>query len=132
MFRGGFAPERAAAEGRLPLPLLVATALGVGLLTGVVGIGGGFLVVPALVLLAGLPMKRAVGTSLVVIAMNAGSGLVGYLGRVEIAWDVVAAFTAIATRHGRADAVAEPRRAPDSVDPRGAPGARRLNEDPTC
>jgi uncharacterized membrane protein YfcA len=77
------------------LPLL-ASAVGVGVLTGIVGIGGGFLIVPALVLLARIPMKEAVGTSLLVIAMNTTSGFAGYLGQVTIDWGFVAGFTAIA------------------------------------
>ena len=52
----------------------------VGLLTGVLGVGGGFLIVPALVMLVGLPMQQAVGTSLVVIAMNSLAGFMGHLG----------------------------------------------------
>lgn len=51
----------------------------VGALTGFLGVGGGFLIVPALVLLVGLPMKQAVGTSLVVIAMNSAAGFLGHL-----------------------------------------------------
>ncbi|MEP6619670.1 MAG: sulfite exporter TauE/SafE family protein [bacterium] len=76
--------------------LLVPVALGVGLLTGVVGIGGGFLVVPALVLFGRVSMKQAVGTSLLVIAMNSASGFAGYFGRVAIPWEFVAGFTAVA------------------------------------
>ena len=76
--------------------LLVPVALGVGVLTGIVGIGGGFLVVPALVVLARTPMKQAVGTSLLVIAMNALSGFAGYVGRVDVRWGFMAAFSAIA------------------------------------
>ena len=76
--------------------LFVPVALGIGLLTGLVGIGGGFLVVPALVLLARVPMRQAVGTSLLVIAMNTASGLVGYLGTVALDWNVLAGFTAMA------------------------------------
>jgi uncharacterized protein len=76
--------------------LLVPVALGVGLLTGVVGIGGGFLVVPALVLLARVPMREAVGTSLLVIAMNSAAGFAGYLGRVTLPWGFLSAFTAAA------------------------------------
>jgi uncharacterized membrane protein YfcA len=72
---------------------LVIAALGVGLLTGVVGIGGGFLIVPALVLLMRVPMKQAIGTSLLVIAMNAAAGLLGYVGRVEMSWRYIAWFT---------------------------------------
>ena len=52
---------------------LLLVGLATGMLTGIVGIGGGFLIVPALVLLARLPMKQAVGTSLLVIAMNAAA-----------------------------------------------------------
>lgn len=52
---------------------------GVGLLTGILGVGGGFLIVPALVLLVGLPMSQAVGTSLLVIAANSFAGFAGHL-----------------------------------------------------
>ena len=76
--------------------LLVPVALGVGVLTGLVGIGGGFLVVPALVLLARVPMRQAVGTSLLVIAMNSASGFAGYLGTVDVDWGFLAGFTAVA------------------------------------
>ncbi len=80
----------------MAIGLLVPIALGVGLLTGLVGIGGGFLVVPALVLLARLPMKQAIGTSLLVIALNSISGFAGYVGVVTIPWSFVLAFTALA------------------------------------
>ncbi len=59
------------------------TGVVVGLVTGLVGAGGGFLVVPALALLGGLPMPVAVGTSLVVIAMKSFAGLAGYLSSVQ-------------------------------------------------
>jgi uncharacterized protein len=78
------------------IALLAATALAVGLLTGLVGIGGGFLIVPALVLLARVPMKHAVGTSLVVIAMNAASGALGYAGQYDVQWMFLIVFTALA------------------------------------
>lgn len=84
------------AGGRMPVLLLVAEGLGVGALTGIVGVGGGFLIVPALVLLAGIPMKDAVGSSLVVIALNSATGFLGHLGQVQIPWGFVGAFTAIA------------------------------------
>ncbi len=71
-------------------------ALGVGVLTGLVGIGGGFLVVPALVLLLGVDMRQAVGTSLVVITMNSAAGFAGYLGTVDIEWRFLAGFTVAA------------------------------------
>ena len=60
-------------------PRVAATGLAVGLLTGFFGVGGGFLIVPALVLVLGLPMREAVGTSLVVIAINAAAALLGHL-----------------------------------------------------
>ena len=78
-------------------PLAVAlVALPVGVLTGLVRVGGGFLIVPALVLLTRLPMKQAVGTSLLVIAMNSFVGFAGYLDQVEVQWVFVSAFTAVA------------------------------------
>jgi hypothetical protein len=57
----------------------LAAGAGVGFLTGFLGVGGGFLVVPALVLFAGLAMREAVGTSLLVIAINCAAGLAGHL-----------------------------------------------------
>ncbi len=80
----------------MSLALLIPVALIVGVMTGVVGIGGGFLVVPALVILAHVPMKQAVGTSLLVIAMNSVSGFAGYLGRVQVPWGFMLGFTAVA------------------------------------
>jgi uncharacterized membrane protein YfcA len=68
----------------------------VGVLTGTVGIGGGFLIVPALVLLAQVPMKQAVGTSLLVIALNSASGFAGYLGSVAVPWGFMAVFAGVA------------------------------------
>jgi uncharacterized protein len=57
--------------------VIVVAGLAVGIVTGIVGAGGGFLIIPALVLLVGLPMKRAVGTSLIIIAINSLIGFVG-------------------------------------------------------
>lgn len=70
----------------------VASGAGVGLLTGLLGVGGGFLIVPALVMFVGLPMRQAVGTSLVVIAMNSLAGFLGHLGGPSIDVQVVALF----------------------------------------
>ena len=67
--------------------------LGVGVLTGFVGVGGGFAIIPALVLLGGLPMKQAVGTSLLIIAFKSAAGFLGYLGQVEIDWNLMLSFT---------------------------------------
>lgn len=88
------APEFAAEDATAPrTALLVPVALGVGVLTGLVGIGGGFLVVPALVLLARVPMREAIGTSLLVISMNSAAGFAGYLGTVTLDWGFLAGFT---------------------------------------
>ena len=75
---------------------MVAEGVAVGAVTGLVGAGGGFLVVPALVLLGGLPMAVAVGTSLVVIAMKSFAGLAGYLATVHVDWKLAVVVTAAA------------------------------------
>lgn len=84
-------------EVKLNYVLIVIQGLFVGVMTGVVGVGGGFLIVPALVLLAGQSMKKAVGTSLLIISLNSFSGFVGYIGQVEIPWVFLAKFTAFST-----------------------------------
>jgi uncharacterized membrane protein YfcA len=71
---------------------LVAVSLAVGLLSGFFGIGGGFLIVPALVLALGLPMRLAVGTSLLAIALNALWGLLGYIHFGGLDWGLVGLF----------------------------------------
>lgn len=83
------------ASGVWSLPIEVTAAEGfvVGSLTGLVGVGGGFLIVPALVL-AGLPMLDAVGTSLLTIAFNCAVGFYGYIGQVQVAWMPMALVTA--------------------------------------
>lgn len=86
--------RRPAAEHQ-PRPrkrLALGAGLGVGLLTGFLGVGGGFLVVPALTLMGGLPIRTAIGTSLLVVAMNAGAGLLGHLRHGGIPADLTAAF----------------------------------------
>jgi len=98
--------------------LLAALALGVGVLTGLVGIGGGFLVVPALVLLARVPMREAVGTSLLVIAMNAASGFAGYLGLVKLDWSFLTGFT-VAAVAGALIGTVLASRAPQAILKRG-------------
>lgn len=73
--------------------LLIVSGLFVGVLSGVIGVGGGFLIVPALVILANLPMKQAIGSSLVVITLSSLTGFVGHLGHQEIPWVFLAKFT---------------------------------------
>jgi hypothetical protein len=68
----------------------------VGVLTGLVGVGGGFLIVPSLVLLSRLPMKQAIGTSLAIVAVKSYAGFAGYAGSVPIDYGLMAVFTGIA------------------------------------
>ena len=78
-------------------PLIIAEGAIVGLLTGMVGAGGGFLIIPALVILAGLPMKKAIGTSLLIIAAKS---LIGFIGDVQtngsIDWPFLLLFSLLA------------------------------------
>lgn len=76
--------EPAPTVSALPIPRVLLQGAAVGAITGLVGAGGGFLVVPTLALLGGLPMAIAVGTSLLVIAMQSLAGFVGYLGHVAV------------------------------------------------
>jgi uncharacterized membrane protein YfcA len=90
-------PETAAPNAAaVSLGTLAPLGIGVGVLTGLVGVGGGFLIVPALTQLGGLPMHRAVGTSLAVIALNSLAGTLGYLGQVPLPLGLLAPFTALA------------------------------------
>jgi uncharacterized membrane protein YfcA len=94
MYRGR--PEHIEPRARRSIVVVGAAAIGVGALTGLVGVGGGFVIVPTLVLLLGLDVKRAIGTSLVVIAMNAASGFVGYVTEVHVPWNLLVGFTLFA------------------------------------
>lgn len=72
----------------------------VGFVTGIVGVGGGFLIIPALILLGGLSMRLAVGTSLVIIAIKSFAGFLGYLTVLEalnlsLDWNIIFIFSAI-------------------------------------
>jgi uncharacterized membrane protein YfcA len=68
----------------------------VGFVTGFLGAGGGFLIIPALVLILKIPMKKAVGTSLLIIALNSLIGFTGDLNHINIDWKFLAVITAIA------------------------------------
>jgi hypothetical protein len=70
----------------------LATGFGVGILTGFLGVGGGFLIVPALVLVLGMPMADAVGSSLLIIVLNAVAGLAGYFPLAGLDWQVTGIF----------------------------------------
>jgi uncharacterized membrane protein YfcA len=77
-------------------PMILLEGALVGLLTGLVGAGGGFLIIPALVMLSKLPMKQAVGTSLLIIAAKSLIGFTGDLGKSTIDWTLLLSVTALA------------------------------------
>ena len=80
MITSNSTPEATGAVHR-PLLIVILQGFVVGIITGIIGAGGGFLIIPALVLLIGLPMKKAVGTSLIIIAINS---LVGFVGDIHV------------------------------------------------
>lgn len=95
MFRGR--KEQAVGEpARHSLLAIVGEGLVVGIVTGLVGAGGGFLVVPALALLGGLPMQKAVGTSLLVIALKSFAGYAGHASHVSIDFALAATVASAA------------------------------------
>ena len=100
MFRGRKASADDAPRARQPLWLIAVEGLLVGVLTGLVGVGGGFLIVPALVLLGGLSMRLAVGTSLLIVAAKSAAGFWKYtdvLAETGLAvdWRLIGVFAAI-------------------------------------
>ena len=93
--RGGAA--RGADRGARRAVVMAAAGMGVGVVTGLVGVGGGFLIVPALVMAAGLEMREAASVSLFVLVLATASALVGYAGRVPLAWAFVLPFAVVAS-----------------------------------
>lgn len=77
-------------------PMVIAQGSGVGIVTGLVGAGGGFLIIPALVSLLKLPIKRAIGTSLVIIAINSLAGFTFSLAHLQIDWNFILMLTGLA------------------------------------
>lgn len=77
------------------LTLLISQGLLVGIITGFIGAGGGFLIVPALVMLLGLTMRQAVGTSLVIISINSLIGFASSLDKIAIHWSFLLIFTSL-------------------------------------
>ncbi len=76
-------------------PLIVVEGIVVGAITGIVGAGGGFLIIPALVLLAKLPMKKAVATSLLIIAIKSLTGFLGDVQNLDIDWPFLLIFSGL-------------------------------------
>ena len=114
MFRGGGrkssepqtvgkTPSESGSSSRWSLFVIVAQGVGLGLTTGLVGVGGGFLIIPVLVLLRRLPMPVAVGTSLAIIAVNSTTGFLSYLAAVaeasaasmQVDWSTIGTFAAV-------------------------------------
>lgn len=83
-------------EQKFNYPLILIEGALVGLLTGLVGAGGGFLIIPALVMLSQLPMKQAVGTSLLIITAKSLIGFTGDLGNSTINWTFLLSVSALA------------------------------------
>ncbi|MBD2494941.1 sulfite exporter TauE/SafE family protein [Nostoc sp. FACHB-280] len=76
---------------------LMTEGLGVGILTGLIGVGGGFAIVPALVLLGKVPMKKAIGTSLLIIVLNSIAGFLSYWGHISFNWQLMLSFIVAAS-----------------------------------
>ncbi len=81
---------------KLNIGKLLIYGISIGLATGFLGAGGGFLLIPTLVILVGLPMKEAIGTSLFIIALNSLIGFTGDIGHFEMDWIFLAKITSIA------------------------------------
>lgn len=95
MIRGRSESSKAVVGIKYNYPLLLIEGLIIGVLVGMVGAGGGFLIIPALVILSNLPMKSAIGTSLTIIAVNS---LIGFLGDVQnqaIDWKFLLIFSGL-------------------------------------
>ena len=100
MVRGRRETTPTTGDGPTPWGKILVVALAIGVLSGVVGAGGGFLVVPALALLLGLPMPVAIGTSLLVVGMQSASGFVSHLFTTSLDWPllgIVATFAMLGT-----------------------------------
>lgn len=78
-------------------PRSIPAGFAVGLLTGLFGVGGGFLIIPALVLMLGVQMPIAIGTSLLIIVANSAAGFLSHLHGLDVDWAIAGAFAATAT-----------------------------------
>ena len=100
MLRGGAVQNQATNSKHTSTINSVLSGVGVGLMTGIIGIGGGFLIVPALVLFAGLGMRNAIGTSLFIIALNAYTGFIKYfqilsINNQQLDWQIIISVSLI-------------------------------------
>lgn len=76
-------------EKEFALPIVLACGLGAGVLTGLIGVGGGFIIVPTLTILLRIPIKKAIGTSLLVISINSLVGAISYASRLSIDFSIL-------------------------------------------
>ena len=90
---GGRSPARPSGRPSVRTAKVVACAVGIGFMTGFLGVGGGFLVVPALVIVLAMPMEEAVGASLMIITLNSVSSLAARVGDTHFDWRIVVPFT---------------------------------------
>jgi uncharacterized protein len=96
MIKGNKEEEENISEQKFNYPLILLEGVVVGILTGLVGAGGGFLIIPALVILSKLPMKQAIGTSLLIIAAKSLIGFLGDIGHQVIDWKLLIIVTILA------------------------------------
>lgn len=92
----GAKPEEEAGPQKFNYPMILTEGAVVGILTGLVGAGGGFLIIPALVLFSKLPMKQAVGTSLLIIAAKSLIGFTGDMAQYKMDWSLLGVVTGLA------------------------------------
>lgn len=95
MIRGRKEQQNSSSKPKLNIPIILIEGVVVGIVTGLVGAGGGFLIIPALVLLAKLPMKTAVATSLLIISAKSLIGFIGDVQNLAIDWKFILGFTAL-------------------------------------
>lgn len=96
MIKGSTKPNEAAEAVKYNYPILLLQGVLIGILVGMVGAGGGFLIIPALVVFSKLPMKMAVGTSLSIIAINSLIGFIGELQTRTMDWTFLLLFSGLA------------------------------------
>lgn len=96
MIRGRKELKEQTEERNFNYPLILIEGVVIGILTGIVGAGGGFIIIPALVLLSNLSMKKAIGTSLAIIAAKSLIGFLGDVAVIDIDWKTLLIFTFLA------------------------------------
>lgn len=96
MIKGRKEVEESNEERKFNYPVILIEGVVVGVLTGLIGAGGGFIIIPALVILSKLPMKQAIGTSLMIISLKSLIGFTGDIGNLPIDWQFLGTLTVLA------------------------------------